>query len=104
MVRTCKLQQATEALDIVVRLQHLVVDRSVRDGCFVKNRVESAFAELGAPIQSRDIRGYKITPVPSEVIEITRPKIIQHHDARGRMQLLQLQRQVRSDEPCSACH
>jgi hypothetical protein len=47
-----KIEQASKSFQVIVRLQKLIVDRCIRDGCFVENRVEHRVAELGMPIES----------------------------------------------------
>ena len=71
----------------------------------MKNCAESGrcrISESFSPIERRQIFGDKVSAVPSQILEITRPEIINHSEVRVREFFLQRQRQIRADEPGAA--
>ena len=77
----------------------------VGDRCEMKDRVESGgcrITELFSPIERRQIFGDEISAIPCQVLEITRPEIVDHREVRVREFFLQRQREIRPDEPGAA--
>src|SRR5690606_16666680 len=71
-----ELEQTAKSLDVVVRLEQLVVLRGVRDRRLVEDRVEREVFELLLPVEARDIAGHEVAAEPPEVFEVTRAKVI----------------------------
>src|SRR5215475_14832348 len=71
----------------------------------MKNRIESSrcrITELFSPIERRQIFGDEIAAISCQILEITRPEIINYSEMRVREFFLQRQRQIRADEPGAA--
>ena len=97
-MRLRKPEQASESLNVVVRLKKRIVDGGIGDRRFVKDRVEGFIPELRVPIQSGNIRGYEIPPEATQISEVPRTKIIDHNDARLGMTGLKFPDEIGSDE------
>lgn len=69
-MRSRELQELSESLNVVVRLKELIVDRRVRNRCFMENGVEAVISKLLPPIDPRNITRDKITFESLEVLEI----------------------------------
>ena len=85
-------------------LLELIVIRGVSDGSKMKNCVELFVAELFPPIQLRQIGRDKIAAITREILEITRPEIVDHGESRIRKALLQFQDKIRPDEAGASGH
>ena len=100
-----KIQKPAETFHVVVHLDELIVQSRVGDRCEMKNCVESGscrITELFSPIERRQIFGDEISAIPCQILEITRPEIVDHREVRVREFFLQRQREIRPDESGAA--
>ena len=78
LVRLREIQEAAEALHVVVGLDELIVQGRVGDRGEMKDRLEFFVAELLLPIERRQILRHEIACIAGEVLEIAGAEIIDH--------------------------
>ena len=83
-------------------LDELIVQRRVGDRRQVKNRVEFFATELFTPIHCRQILRDEIATIANEILKITRAKIVNYREMRGRKFFLQCECEIRADKTGAA--
>lgn len=81
-MRGGKLKHSAEALDVVMDLKELIMDRRVRNGRLVKDRIKPLLTKLRGPIKARDISRDEIATKPAQVLKISRSEIVSDYNAR----------------------
>ena len=76
-IGSCEFQHPAKSFDIIVALEQLIVLGGVGDGCFVENGVEGVPPKARFPIRSGYVPRDEIPLESSQVLEVSRSKIIE---------------------------